>query len=300
MFIHMIILKPSAGWLQRTLRFIMTTMNKIFAAILISLASFSSLAQVTWQGNWIEGGMLVGKTQPETQVQFKGEPVMVAPDGTFVLGLHRDEDSEVPVQITLPDGEQHAWVQTVEQRDYRIQYVEGIAQNIMEPSQEDQDRIWRDVLATRDAKSLRDERLDFLADFDWPLHGRISGVYGSQRVYNGEPGTPHYGIDIAAPTGTPFYAPAPGVVTLAIPDMFYSGGTVILDHGHGVSSSFLHMSKLDVVVGDSLQQGDLIGEVGATGRVTGPHLDWRMNWLDSRIDPELLLRASGNWEKNQP
>jgi murein DD-endopeptidase MepM/ murein hydrolase activator NlpD len=278
----------------------MSGMKKTIAAITLPLVSAASMAQITWQGEWVEGAMLIGNTHPEAQVQFKGEPVMVAPDGTFVLGLHRDEDPEVSLELMLPGGEKQTWVQSVEQRDYRIQYVEGIAQNIMEPSAEDQDRIWRDVLATREAKALRDGRLDFLADFDWPLFGRISGVYGSQRVYNGEPGTPHYGIDIAAPTGTPFYAPAPGVVTLAIPDMFYSGGTVILDHGHGVSSSFLHMSEIDVAVGDVLQQGDLIGEVGATGRVTGPHLDWRMNWQDSRIDPELLLRASGNWEKNQP
>lgn len=256
-------------------------------------------AEVQWQGEWVEGGMLIGKVDPGTQVEFKGQPVMVAADGTFVLGLHRDEDAQVQVALTM-DGNREEWSQPVAQRDYRIQYVEGIAQNIMEPSAEEQEIIWRDVVLTRDAKALRDRRLDFLADFDWPLLGRISGVYGSQRVYNGEPGTPHYGIDIAAPTGTPFYAPAPGVVTLAVPDMFYSGGTVILDHGHGVSSSFLHMSKIDVAVGDVLQQGDLIGEVGATGRVTGPHLDWRMNWVDSRIDPELLLRASGNWSKNQP
>lgn len=275
-------------------------MKKIILSAVVCLASMGSLAQVTWQGDWIEGGMLVGKTDPAAQVEFKGEPVMIAADGTFVVGLHRDEQQEVSIRVAVPGGVDETWMQPVEQRDYRIQYVEGIAQNIMEPSAEDQDRIWRDVLATREAKALRDERLDFLADFDWPLHGRISGVYGSQRVYNGEPGTPHYGIDIAAPTGTPFYAPAPGVVTLAMPDMFYSGGTVILDHGHGVSSSFLHMSKIDVEVGDVLERGDLIGEVGATGRVTGPHLDWRMNWQDSRLDPELLLRASGNWIKNQP
>lgn len=278
----------------------MPSMKKKILGAVVCLVSVGCFGQVTWQGDWIEGAMLVGKTQPDTVIEFKGEPVMVSPEGTFVVGLHRDEDSEVAIRVVLPDGSEESWMQPIEQRDYRIQYVEGIAQNIMEPSAEDQDRIWRDVLATREAKSLRDERLDFLADFDWPLHGPISGVYGSQRVYNGEPGTPHYGLDIAAPTGTPFFAPAPGVVTLAVPDMFYSGGTVILDHGHGVSSSFLHMSKIDVAVGDVLQQGDRIGEVGATGRVTGPHLDWRMNWQDSRIDPELLLRASGNWQKNQP
>ena len=129
--------------------------------------------------------------------------------------------------------------------------------------------------------------------------GPISGVYGSQRVYNGVPGTPHYGIDVAVPTGTAIVAPASGQIIMVHDNMFYSGGTIMLDHGHGVSSSFLHLSKTSVEVGDWVEQGDPIGEVGATGRVTGPHLDWRMNWGDSRIDPELLLRASGAWEKNQ-
>ena len=124
-----------------------------------------------------------------------------------------------------------------------------------------------------------------------PATGRISGVYGSQRVYNGTPGSPHYGVDVAVPTGHPVRAPGPGRVTLAEPDLFYSGGTVILDHGYGLSSSFLHMSALHVKVGDEVSTGDLIGEVGATGRATGPHLDWRMSWLNQRIDPQLLVPA---------
>ncbi|MGD2008216.1 MAG: M23 family metallopeptidase, partial [Cellvibrionales bacterium] len=144
-------------------------------------------------------------------------------------------------------------------------------------------------------KAQRIPRPDWLlavrAGLDWPAEGRISGVYGSQRFYNGTPGSPHYGVDVAVPTGHPVLAPGPGVITLAEPDLFYSGGTVILDHGYGLSSSFLHMSKLHVAVGDEVQPGDLIGEVGATGRATGPHLDWRMSWLDQRIDPQLLVPA---------
>jgi murein DD-endopeptidase MepM/ murein hydrolase activator NlpD len=125
--------------------------------------------------------------------------------------------------------------------------------------------------------------------FRWPVRGRISGVYGSQRFYNGTPGSPHYGVDIAVPTGTPVHAPAAGRVTLAEPDLFYSGGTVILDHGYGLSSSFLHMSEVSVAVGDTLDAGDLIGAVGATGRATGAHLDWRMSWRDRRVDPQRLV-----------
>jgi murein DD-endopeptidase MepM/ murein hydrolase activator NlpD len=136
--------------------------------------------------------------------------------------------------------------------------------------------------------SRPDLLLDALAGFEWPAVGPISGVYGSQRIYNGTPRSPHYGVDVAMPTGTPVYAPSAGVVTLAEPDLFYSGGTIILDHGFRLSSSFLHLSKLHVEVGQEVNQGDLIAEIGASGRATGAHLDWRMSWRDQRIDPQLL------------
>lgn len=141
------------------------------------------------------------------------------------------------------------------------------------------------------ARRTDDPRLDFMQSFIWPSIGPISGVYGSQRILNGQPRRPHFGVDVAAPTGTPVRAPAAGIITLAHPDMYFSGGTVILDHGHGVSSSFLHLSRIHVQVGQRVEQGELIAEIGATGRVTGPHLDWRMNWFGQRIDPALLVGA---------
>ena len=163
----------------------------------------------------------------------------------------------------------------------------------MTPPQEELDRIARERVLVRDAKAARLERPDLLsavkAGMRWPLLGPITGVYGSQRVYNGTPRSPHYGVDVAAPTGQPVRAPSPGVVTLAEPDLFYSGGTVILDHGYGLSSSFLHLSNVSVSVGQEVAVGDVIGAVGATGRATGPHLDWRMSWFDQRVDPQLLV-----------
>ena len=140
------------------------------------------------------------------------------------------------------------------------------------------------------ARNRRDERTDFAEPFAWPARGRISGVYGSQRILNGEPRRPHFGLDIAAPTGTPVYAPADGIVTLAYDDMYFSGGTLIVDHGHGLSSSFLHLSEVLVEAGMQVKKGDLIARIGATGRASGPHLDWRMNWLDRRVDPQLLVK----------
>ena len=139
------------------------------------------------------------------------------------------------------------------------------------------------------ARARRDDRTDYVQGFDWPAGGRISGVYGSQRILNGEPRRPHYGLDIAAPTGSPVHAPADGVVSLVHPDMYFSGGTIVLDHGQGLSSSFLHLSRTLVEAGMTVRKGDVIAEIGSTGRASGPHLDWRMNWLDRRVDPQLLV-----------
>ena len=139
------------------------------------------------------------------------------------------------------------------------------------------------------ARERDDARTDFAQPFAWPVEGRVSGRFGNQRVYNGTPGSAHSGMDIAAPNGTPVLAPAAGVVTLAAPDFYLTGGTLLLDHGHGISSNFLHLSRIDVQVGDRIEQGQVIGAVGATGRATGPHLHWGMNWFDTRIDPLLVL-----------
>jgi murein DD-endopeptidase MepM/ murein hydrolase activator NlpD len=130
---------------------------------------------------------------------------------------------------------------------------------------------------------------DFLGGFVWPVVAPISGVYGSQRILNGEPRQPHFGVDMAAPEGTPVAAPAGGIVRLAEPDLNFTGGTVIIDHGHGLSSTLMHLASVLVAVGQRVEQGDIVGTVGATGRATGPHLDWRMNLYDARIDPQLLV-----------
>jgi len=141
------------------------------------------------------------------------------------------------------------------------------------------------------ARATRSQLSDFLDDFILPAQGRISGVYGSQRVFNGEPRRPHFGLDVANKVGTPVIAPVGGIITLAEDDMYYSGGTLIMDHGFGVSSTFIHLSKIHVTAGQRVEKGELIAEIGATGRVTGPHLDWRVNWYRERLDPALLLSA---------
>jgi murein DD-endopeptidase MepM/ murein hydrolase activator NlpD len=171
--------------------------------------------------------------------------------------------------------------------------VNGISAEIQsdQKSPETWERIRQEQVAVDAARAQLLPITAFRQTFRWPAIGPVSGVFGSQRVYNGEPGRPHYGVDVAVPTGTRVYAPADGIVTLARKDMYYSGGTIILDHGFGLSSSFLHLSKVLVKVGDVIKQGDVLAETGATGRASGPHLDWRMNWLDRRVDAQLLVPA---------
>jgi murein DD-endopeptidase MepM/ murein hydrolase activator NlpD len=243
-------------------------------------------------GQAVQGGMMVGSTSPGSRVFQDGQAVRVSAQGDFLLGFTRDAPAESMLRIKLPTGKVIKRSLKVATREYQIQRIDGLPKAKVTPRKpEDLARIRRDIVEAKKARARDDDRQDFLAGFDWPVQGPISGVYGSQRILNGEPRRPHYGVDIAVPVGTPVRAPAPGIVTLAVPDMFFSGGTLIIDHGHRLSSSFLHLSKLHVDVGDRVEQGDLVAEVGATGRVTGAHLDWRMNLRDRRIDPQLLVPA---------
>jgi murein DD-endopeptidase MepM/ murein hydrolase activator NlpD len=187
------------------------------------------------------------------------------------------------------DGHEHKFELRVEQRSFPTEQVTGVPAQAVTPPPDIAARIAREQSEVSAARERDDDRADYAARFSWPVRGRISGVYGSQRVLNGIPKDPHYGLDIAAPTGTPVAAPAAGVVTFAAPDLYLTGGTVVLDHGHGVSSTFIHLSRLDVAVGVGVAQGQVIGAVGMTGRATGPHLHWGMNWFETRLDPQLLL-----------
>jgi murein DD-endopeptidase MepM/ murein hydrolase activator NlpD len=246
---------------------------------------------LTLQGHAIQGGLLWGQTTENSTVTFDGRAVPLLPDGRFLLGIGRNMPPTVQLLIQTDVLCQQEIV--IAQREYLVQNITGVPQQTVTPSESHLERIRLEREKVRAAKARqlqRDDGLNALqAGFSWPVTGRISGVYGSQRIYNGTPGSPHYGVDVARPEGTPVLAPAPGEVTLAEPDLFYSGGTVILDHGYGLSSSFLHLSEVAVSVGDRLQTGDLLGAIGATGRATGPHLDWRMSWLNQRIDPQLLV-----------
>jgi murein DD-endopeptidase MepM/ murein hydrolase activator NlpD len=237
----------------------------------------------------MQGGLVQGRVAPGSEVFLEGKPIRVSPGGVFVLGFDRDAPPGMRLEVVDPQGQRSRQTLAIAPREYDIQYITGVPQRTVEPPASALERIRAEQRLVEQARAVDSDRQDFLAGFQWPLKGRISGVYGSQRVYNGKPGRPHYGLDVAAPTGTPVRAPAPGRVTLAHGDMFFSGGTLIMDHGYGVSSTFIHLSKLLVKEGDEVEAGDIVAEVGATGRATGPHLDWRINWFGVRLDPQLVV-----------
>lgn len=248
----------------------------------------SAVTALEIDGEWQQGAIIRGKVEPGVDVEFLGRQVRVAADGKFVIGLGRDFEPTAEL-TTITKGVREVHGYAVKQREYNIQKVTGVPQRTVTPDPEQVERSRREAALATNARK-QDLPLTHFADkFQWPLVGRISGVYGSQRVFNGVPNSPHYGVDVAAPTGTQVVAPAAGVVTLVHPDMFFSGGTLIIDHGHGLSSTFIHLSKILVEEGDTITQGQAIALVGATGRATGPHLDWRMNWFDQRVDPTFLV-----------
>lgn len=240
-------------------------------------------------GQLVQGGVLFGVTRPGAKVQHDEQPVPVSAQGDFVIGFERMAPVDSVLRLTLPDGSLIERDLKIAQRKYDIERIDGLPQDKVTPDPAVKQRIADDQAAVKGARALLDDRTDYVRGFQWPVTGRISGVYGSQRILNGEPRWPHYGIDIARPEGTPVMAPADAIVTLAHPDMFYSGATLIMDHGQGFSSTFLHLQKIMVTPGQRIKQGEVVGLMGATGRVTGPHLDWRMNLRGKRVDPATLV-----------
>lgn len=242
-------------------------------------------------GELKQGGLIRAAIAPGAKVTLDGRDLLLDEAGNFIFGFDRDYGDKAEVNVTFADGRDWSGVLDIDSRDYDVQYVEGIAKKYVEPPADTLARIRAEAKRKRAARKQMNASTGYLADFGWPLTGRISGVYGSQRYYNGKPGRPHFGVDVAAPAGTEFHAPADGVVTLADDDMYFEGGLIFLDHGMGLTSAFLHLSGVDVKPGDVVAKGDVLGRVGAAGRANGPHLDWRMYWFDQHIDPVLIVGA---------
>ncbi|TNF37004.1 MAG: M23 family metallopeptidase [Gammaproteobacteria bacterium] len=241
------------------------------------------------EGVFTQGGILRGQVAPGTVLALDGEPVPVSPSGAFVIGFDRDAATKARLQAVLPSGVQVGQDIVIRPRQYDIQRVTGVPEATVNPPAEVLERIEREAVLVSQAREGESALEDFAQPFQWPLLGPVTGVFGSQRVYNGVPKRPHYGVDVAAPVGTVVVAPVGGVVTLVHDDMFYSGGTLVIDHGHGLTSTFIHLNRVLVKAGQRVEQGDEIAEVGAKGRASGPHLDWRMNWRDRRLDPVTVV-----------
>jgi murein DD-endopeptidase MepM/ murein hydrolase activator NlpD len=261
-------------------------------SVILYLCSLSANASVLkLSGELQQGGLMLGKTEPNSKVTLNNKPLKTSVDGVFAFGFGRDEEQSHELIITHPDGQIEKKLLTPAKRQYKIQRIEGIPAKIMSPDPQAVVRIKQDNQQIGQARSNDSDLTAFSSGFIAPIDGQITGVYGSQRVFNGEPKRPHFGLDYAGAIGDPVKAPAAGKVTLWVADMFYSGGTLIIDHGHGITSTFLHLSESHVKVGEQVKQGQLIARVGNSGRTTGPHLDWRVNWFNVRLDPALALKV---------
>ena len=239
-----------------------------------------------------QGAMIIGRTLPAAEVHVGERRLAVDAQGRFVFGVGRDENGPLHVRVQAPGAADHVARIEILPRDWPIQRINGVPPATVNPPPALAARIARENARIVAARRTESRNTGFAQAFIWPVQGRISGRFGNQRVFNGTPKSPHSGMDIAAGQGTQIKAPAAGTVTLAEKNFYLTGGTVMIDHGHGISSNFLHLSRLDVKVGDVVKQGDVIGAVGSTGRSTGPHLHWGMTWFDVKIDPLLVLEAA--------
>jgi len=246
---------------------------------------------VVLNGKFTQGALLRGQAPAGAKVTLNGETVQTNKDGKFVVGFEREAPLHQTLVVKLDNGQKWQRDITLEKREYNIQRIDGLEQKMVSPPAEVTARIKQDNINVANARSGNTDLDALFTRFEWPAKGVISGVYGSQRILNGVPKWPHYGLDIANETGTPVYAPVDGVVTMAN-DLYYSGNTLILDHGMRVFSTFLHMDTITVEVGETVKQGEQIGTIGSTGRSTGPHLDWRINLGNTRLDPQTIISGS--------
>jgi murein DD-endopeptidase MepM/ murein hydrolase activator NlpD len=242
-------------------------------------------------GTLEQGSLAAGQAPAGSLVALDGRPLAVLPDGRFVFGFDYDQTRASLITVRYPDGGGDSRSFKPSLRSYDIQHVNGLPEATVKPPPEVSARIAREAENIYLARLTQSAGTDFLSGFDWPAPGIESGIFGSQRIDNGVPMTPHFGVDMAAPVGTPIHAPADGVVSIC-DDYYLDGGFTLLDHGQGVSTSYLHQSRRLVQVGDSVKRGQVMGLIGATGRATGPHLHWAMNWFEVKLDPSRSTRKA--------
>ena len=260
--------------------------TRLFSIIFFFISTH--LHAVEFRGEFLQGHFIIGLTDPSAKIIIDKKNVKVSNDGYFVFGIDRDRKFDLTITKIL-NGEKQKIVKKVLKRKYNIQRIDGLEESKVTPPEAVYKRIKEENNKIGKARATNSDLTFFKNQFIMPVEGIISGVYGSQRILNGKPKWPHYGIDIAAKKGTMIKSSGTGVVTMAEDDLYYTGGTVIMDHGHGISTIYSHLEMVMVSVGDKINKGDIIGTVGSTGRSTGPHLDFRVNWFQTRLDPMTIL-----------
>ena len=260
----------------------------IYRFFFVFLIFISPVKAIEFQGKFLQGHFILGKTDPNAKILVGKKEVKVSKDGFFVFGIDRDQKYDLTFTKII-NGKKSIITKKVLKRKYNIQRIEGLAESKVTPPESVYKRIKKENNAIGKARAINSDLQFFKEKFIMPVEGVISGVYGSQRILNGKPRWPHYGIDIAAKQGMMIKSSGSGIVTMAEDDLYYTGGTVIMDHGHGISTIYSHLENVLVSVGDQINQGDIVGTVGSTGRSTGPHLDFRINWFQTRLDPLSVL-----------
>jgi murein DD-endopeptidase MepM/ murein hydrolase activator NlpD len=259
------------------------------ALVMLVWGGIAAAQPLQLEGDLVQGGLVRGLVPPGSAVRFAGRALRVDPEGRFLIGFGRDEASGATLTVRYPDGSELTRRLEIARHEYQIERIDGLPPPQISPSAEDLVRIAAEGRLIAAARARDSGEPGVAGKFAWPATGRISGVYGSQRILNGEPRSPHRGVDIAAPEGSPVGAMADGVISLAVPAMFFTGGTVMIDHGYGLHSIYAHLSEVAVAVGQAIGRGEPIGRVGATGRATGPHLHWGVFWFERALDPALLV-----------
>ena len=261
--------------------------NRFIFVLFIFLPS--QLQAIEFEGKFLQGYFILGSTNPSAKILVGKKEVKVSKDGFFVFGIDRDRKFDLTFTKII-NGKKNIITKKVLKRKYNIQRIDGLEESKVTPPESVYKRIKKENNAIGEARAINSDLNFFKDKFIMPVEGIISGVYGSQRILNGKPKWPHYGIDIAAKQGTMIKSSGSGIVTMAEDDLYYTGGTIIMDHGHGISTIYSHLENILVSVGDNINQGDIIGTVGSTGRSTGPHLDFRINWFQTRLDPMSVLK----------
>ena len=278
------------------MRFFETAVWSLLVGVLATglTSKTSEAGELRLDGPLVQGGLVTGYTEPGSHVTVDGRTTRVSKRGVFLIGFGRDSRPTIDLHIRHPDASETRKTLRVKQRDYAVQRINGLPSRKVTPKPEDLARIRNDNAKIASVRRLDTPGANFTSGFQWPAMGPVSGVFGSQRILNGKPKNPHNGVDVAAPNGSPVAAAADGLVALVHEDMFYTGKTVMIDHGHGLSSVYVHLKKILTREGQRVAKGEPIGTVGKTGRVTGPHLHWGVSLFDVHLDPSLLAGAMGN------